>query len=61
VVERILLVNLTLKNTLNIIVCTETFTRSAENALALIGNKSVPKAQINDTINLFFKLQSAFW
>ena len=26
-----------------------------------IGNESVPKVIINDTVNLFFKLQSAFW
>jgi len=28
----------------------------------LIGNKSVPKIIVNDTVNyFFFKLQSAFW
>ena len=28
---------------------------------AHIGNESVPKIVINNTINLFLKLQSAFW
>ena len=28
---------------------------------AAIANESVPKLIINSTINLFFKLQSAFW